>query len=214
MKFKEQNMPDMLFIWSEHGLKDVVSVDHRDVLAEGFPEAGSQYNPNGCQAVMIDLPEPWVVISNLSKCFTPSGGRVCVFSPCIEQVQKSCDNLRSAGFTHIEVLECVSRNYDFVHSVLNVPNFGQKNATELLNGTYVFGKTDVTEETNSVGKVYKKRQPHLYPPLSNYLTFTNGPKGKHGNREDGYWTAMPKVSITPRLFIKYYTYYHGYRYVI
>lgn len=53
------------------------------------------------------------------------GGRVCVFSPCIEQVQKSCDNLRSAGFTHIEVLECVSRNYDFVHSVLNVPNFGK-----------------------------------------------------------------------------------------
>ncbi|VDO06443.1 unnamed protein product [Rodentolepis nana] len=177
-------------------MKDVVSVDQRDVLAEGFPEAGSTHNPDGCHAVMIDLPQPWAVIPNLPKCFTASGGRVCVFSPCIEQIQKSCNSLRSAGFTQTEVFECVSRNYDFVHSVLNVPNFGQKSATDLLNGTYVFGKSDVTEETNSVGKTYKKHEPHLYPPLDKYLASTNGSKGKHGNREDGCWVAVPRHKDT------------------
>lgn len=49
---------------------------------------------------------------------------MCVFSPCIEQVQKTCDNLRSFGFSNIEILECVSRNFDPVHTVLNVPNLG------------------------------------------------------------------------------------------
>ncbi|VDM32748.1 unnamed protein product [Hydatigera taeniaeformis] len=110
---------------SEHGLKDVVSVEHRDVLSDGFPEAGSPLNPDGCHAIMIDLPEPWIVIPTIAKCFTSSGGRVCVFSPCIEQVQKTCTNLRSAGFSDIEVIECISRNYDPVHTVLNVPNLGE-----------------------------------------------------------------------------------------
>lgn len=62
----------------------------------------------------------------LSKAyFSYLGGRMCAFSPCIEQVQRTCDNLRSSGFSNIEVLECVSRNYDFVHSILSVPNFGK-----------------------------------------------------------------------------------------
>lgn len=50
-----------------------MSVEHRDVLVEGFPETGSSQNPNGCHAIMIDLPEPWTVIPTIANCFTSSG---------------------------------------------------------------------------------------------------------------------------------------------
>ncbi|KAM7542889.1 hypothetical protein Aperf_G00000004992 [Anoplocephala perfoliata] len=198
--FHEERVKRAREEFEEHGLKDVVSVDHRDVLAEGFPEAGSLPNPDGCQAVMIDLPEPWLVVSSIAKCFTPSGGRLCVFSPCIEQVQKTCDNLRSAGFSNIEVLECVSRNYDFVHSILSVPNFGQKNATALYSGTYIYGKPQTTETAEGdrldEKKLPRKAEPHLFPPLSNYITPSNVSKTKSGNRSDGYWAAVPRHKDT------------------
>ncbi|KAL5105559.1 tRNA adenine 58 N 1 methyltransferase catalytic subunit TRMT61A [Taenia crassiceps] len=187
--------------FEEHGLRGVVSVEHRDVLSDGFPEAGSQQNPDGCHAIMIDLPEPWVVIPTIARCFTSTGGRVCVFSPCIEQVQKTCTNLRSAGFSDIEVIECISRNYTPVHTVLNVPNLGQENATKLFNGTYTYKKAQAGEtvETDSEARKgpLRRSERHLFPPLSNYLTPNDSLKGNgQGCRPYGYWAALPRQKDT------------------
>ena len=40
----------------------------------------------------LKLPNLWFII------FQSEGGRICSFSPCIEQVQKTCESLRSCGF--------------------------------------------------------------------------------------------------------------------
>ncbi|BHF67783.1 tRNA (adenine(58)-N(1))-methyltransferase catalytic subunit trmt61a [Sparganum proliferum] len=197
--------------FEEHEIADIVQVEQLDVLTEGFPTVGSPYNPDGVHAVMIDFPEPWVVIPRLSDCFSTSGGRICIFSPCIEQVQKSCDALRSSNFTDVEVMECVQRTYDFVHTVLNVPNLGQCDAQSLLNGTYVYKrtKTEPTEVSTDGDRVEDEKKPkpsfdrHLLPPPPKYVTSTRNAaqdeKSKSSQHADGSWEAYPKVSVFPFL---------------
>ncbi|CAL8077392.1 unnamed protein product [Calicophoron daubneyi] len=113
-----------------HSLSSIVSVAHRDVCSEGFPEFGEKENSDGVDAVVLDLPQPWLVIPRLSKVYRPKcGGRLCSFSPCIEQVQRTCTSLREHGFIHLRTVECLQRNYDVVRAFLNVPNMGQIGAT-------------------------------------------------------------------------------------
>lgn len=41
--------------------------------------------------------------------FYPTGGKLCFFSPCIEQVQRTCAKLTCEGFTDIHTYECLQR---------------------------------------------------------------------------------------------------------
>ena len=71
-------------------IESVVTATHGDACAEkGFPivETGS------ADAVMLDVPNPWLAINNAKRCLEIDG-RVCTYSPCIEQVQKNCIALK------------------------------------------------------------------------------------------------------------------------
>lgn len=58
-------------------------------------------------------------ISSLSP-----GGRVCSFSPCIEQVQRTCEALANQGFEEINTLEVLLRIHDIRPVSLMLPDFG------------------------------------------------------------------------------------------
>lgn len=79
--------------FERNGLKDVITVDCRDACEQGFPEelAGT------IDLVFLDLPMPWKAIGHATK-MLKQGGNFASYSPCIEQVQKTCDALREAGF--------------------------------------------------------------------------------------------------------------------
>ena len=89
--------------FEEHGLDKNVTVRHRDVCANGFELE------NVADAVFLDLPHPWEVVNHAKDALSERGGRLCSFSPCIEQVQRTCLVLKEAGFTELSTLECLNR---------------------------------------------------------------------------------------------------------
>ena len=79
-------------------MRAVVSVGVRDVQGEGFP----LQHHGQADAVFLDLPGPWHVVPSVHESLVPDG-RLCSFSPCIEQVQKTCEALSDRGFTGASV---------------------------------------------------------------------------------------------------------------
>ncbi|UJR23429.1 hypothetical protein I4U23_026434 [Adineta vaga] len=93
--------------FEEHGLSKFVTAQHRDVLANGFE------HENIADAVFLDLPAPWDAVEHVMKVLKRTGGRLCTFSPCIEQVQRTCQRLRANGFEEINTVECLRRVHEF-----------------------------------------------------------------------------------------------------
>lgn len=61
----------------------------------------------------LDLPSPWEAIPYLVEAFdTQRVGRVCSFSPCIEQVQLTVNALEAHGFFDIKMFEVLLRTHD------------------------------------------------------------------------------------------------------
>ncbi|XP_063623743.1 tRNA (adenine(58)-N(1))-methyltransferase catalytic subunit TRMT61A [Cydia splendana] len=84
-----------------HGIAEYVTAKHRDVLEQGFGE-----EQNGkADAVFLDLPAPWLGVPHAVAAMKENGGRFCSFSPCIEQVQRTCLALTSNGFQELATLE-------------------------------------------------------------------------------------------------------------
>lgn len=105
--FHEQRVQTAKSEFKDHGLSDWVTVVHRDVCNFGFGEDLDKK----IDAVFLDLPLPWLAIANAQKTIKDVGGRLCSFSPCIEQVQKSCLVLSKLGFQEIQTLEVLQTQY-------------------------------------------------------------------------------------------------------
>ncbi|CAH8869897.1 unnamed protein product [Trichobilharzia szidati] len=170
--------------FNSHSLGDVVKVSFRDVCSEYFPNFGSEMNPNGVDAVILDLPRPWLVIPHLTSTFRPeSGGRVCLFSPCIEQVQRSCAALLETGFVHLTTMECLEREYDVSRTTLNIPNMGQLGASVCL-------KDGFKEYMNS----YSKGAVHLLPPPKIFERINHNCKRSHSDADRNGSSSQPNDS--------------------
>lgn len=60
----------------------------------------------------------------LTLCLAPAGGRFCSFSPCIEQVQRTCQALAAHGFTELSTLEVLPQVYNVRTVSLPLPDLG------------------------------------------------------------------------------------------
>lgn len=118
--------------FEEHGLGHIVTAANRDVCENGFPEELL----NRVDGLFLDLPHPWECIPKARKVLK-KGGRICCFSPCIEQVQKSCIVLAENQFLDVSTYECVLKPYEIRNLEMKLLDFGvdNKNPSESLDAS-------------------------------------------------------------------------------
>ncbi|PNX96068.1 tRNA (adenine(58)-N(1))-methyltransferase catalytic subunit trmt61a-like protein [Trifolium pratense] len=104
--FHEQRAGSARDDFERIGLSSLVTVGVRDIQGEGFPEEFAGL----ADAVFLDLPQPWLAIPSAAKMLRHDG-TLCSFSPCIEQVQRSCETMQS-NFTDIRTFEVLLRTYE------------------------------------------------------------------------------------------------------
>jgi len=93
-EFHQQRADKAKEDFARHGLSSVITVNCRDTVGTGFPD---DIQPASVDAIFLDLPAPWAVIES-SKQKLKINGNFCSFSPCIEQVQRTCLQLDQLGF--------------------------------------------------------------------------------------------------------------------
>lgn len=134
--------------FSIHGVGNNVTVTHRDVCQDGFQL------DHVADAVFLDLPKPWEAIRSAKRALKVQGGRLCSFSPCIEQVQRTCETLTMEGFTDLSTMECLVRNFDVRTMNLPFADLGQSEvdsgATEPAKKQACLSGTDVPMSEVSV----------------------------------------------------------------
>ncbi|XP_051216597.1 uncharacterized protein [Lolium perenne] len=104
--FHDQRAASAREDFEKNGLSSLITVAVRDIQGEGFPDEHS----GAADAVFLDLPQPWLAIPSAGTMLRQDGV-LCSFSPCIEQVQRACEAMRSC-FTDIRTFEILLRTYD------------------------------------------------------------------------------------------------------
>ncbi|XP_072978999.1 uncharacterized protein [Typha angustifolia] len=104
--FHEQRAASAREDFERNGLSSLITVGVRDIQGEGFPKEYS----GSADAVFLDLPQPWLAVPSVET-MLKQDGVLCSFSPCIEQVQRTCETLQSS-FTDIRTFEILLRAYE------------------------------------------------------------------------------------------------------
>lgn len=89
-----------------NGIDHVIDVECRDTQTNGFPETFH----GKADAVFLDIPSPWLAVKSAAACLKPNR-MICSFSPCIEQVQRTCEEINFYGFKDIETIEILVREH-------------------------------------------------------------------------------------------------------
>lgn len=118
VEFHQQRAEKVAEEFKEHRVDHLVTVRNQDVCKDGFGVTGV------ADAVFLDIPSPWEAVTHAKAAMKRQGGRVCSFSPCIEQVQKTCEALADQGFEEINTLEILLRVHEVRPVNLLLPDFG------------------------------------------------------------------------------------------
>ena len=152
--------------FKDHNLENITSL-HRDICTSGI------HLTSTLTAIFLDLPSPWLAINHPSfkKSFrTDRIGRVCSFSPSIEQVDQTCKALKEQGFGSISMVEVLAME----HSIVKVQEFKLPRGKEGLRKRNAEG--EVKDGGDRVGSKIGAVRGH-----TSYLTFA---------------TLLPKPTVT------------------
>lgn len=91
-EFHEQRASIARDLFRDCGLEKIITVGCRDACEQGYTLKDAE-----ADAVMLDLPCPWLAIPHAARVLKHYG-TICNFSPCIEQVQRAAEALSANGF--------------------------------------------------------------------------------------------------------------------
>lgn len=98
--------------FQKYGIANVVC-QHRDVCKDGFVSPLLDATTTTIHGVFLDLPSPWTAIQHADQVLQ-KGASIVVFSPCIEQVSKNCNELNSLKYIHIRTFEVLYKPWGIV----------------------------------------------------------------------------------------------------
>jgi len=112
--------------FAQLGLDEYVTCTHRDVLAEGF-FLDDKVTAGSMDACFLDLPSPERAVTHAYQVLSKKG-KVCNFSPCIEQVQKVTEAMAKIGFYDIRTFEVL--NHEIENKAFQYNSIFDKNNEE------------------------------------------------------------------------------------
>eukprot|EP00127_Corallochytrium_limacisporum_P000027 Clim_evm6s2 gene=Clim_evmTU6s2 len=95
--------------------ESLVRCVHRDVIVDGFDV--NVESEGKVDAVFLDLPMPEKAVKQAHP-ILKEGGRICTFTPCIEQAMVVCETLRALDYQDINTIESLRREYDVRHETV------------------------------------------------------------------------------------------------
>ncbi|XP_015420882.1 PREDICTED: tRNA (adenine(58)-N(1))-methyltransferase catalytic subunit TRMT61A [Myotis davidii] len=118
VEFHQQRAEKAREEFREHHLSRWVTVRNQDVCRSGFGVS------HVADAVFLDIPSPWEAVGHAWDALKVEGGRFCSFSPCIEQVQRTCQALAARGFSELSTVEVLPQVYSVRTVSLPPPDLG------------------------------------------------------------------------------------------
>jgi len=142
--------------FQKNKIDHIITVTWRDVCKEGFQLK------EVANAVFLDLPSPWTVVTSAKEALVENG-KLCSFSPCIEQVQRTCLALREAKFVDLWTIECLLRPYDVRYITvekLNLNGLEEKNnsSEQKISEERNLKRSRNTFEAEQDGKELEKKE--------------------------------------------------------
>ncbi|CAN9502656.1 unnamed protein product [Ophioblennius macclurei] len=162
VEFHQQRAEKAMEEFREHRVDHLVTVRNQDVCCDGFGVA------DVADAVFLDIPSPWEAVPHARAAMKRQGGRLCSFSPCIEQVQRTCQALAEQDFEEISTLEVLLRVHDVRTVSLPLPDFGQDSLNQDAAAGAVQKLPVVALKTTT--------PPREIPGHTGYLTFATKPR--------------------------------------
>ncbi|XP_056151221.1 tRNA (adenine(58)-N(1))-methyltransferase catalytic subunit TRMT61A [Lampris incognitus] len=129
VEFHQQRAEKATEEFREHRVDHLVTMRNQDVCKEGFGVTGI------ADAVFLDIPRPWEAVGHAKAALKKQAGRLCSFSPCIEQVQRTCEALTEQDFEEICTLEVLLRVHDVRAVTLPLPDFGSNHTSVICKIT-------------------------------------------------------------------------------
>ncbi len=105
---KEKPAEDDAFTDSTNSDVDNNDIDEDEEVDDG--KGGFCLGQAAAHAIFLDLPEPWLAVPHAAHTIKPNG-RICSYSPCMEQTQKTVAALKQNGFHSLRTVEARLKEY-------------------------------------------------------------------------------------------------------